>query len=192
MSDHHRLYEIAEGQGGYFSTAQARQAGFSGELLSYHAKTGRFERVAHGVYRLRQFPGSPLEDLYIAQLRAGPESVVSHDSALALYELSDLLPSEVHLIVPRTASRRRAGIRQHTNRIAPEEIATREGLRMTSVLRTIADVARSGLSEDRILQATQEALDRGLVGYEELSAMAARYGGRTARILRRYLRQHPA
>jgi len=191
-SDHHRLYEIAEGQGGYFSAAQARQAGFSGELLSYHAKTGRFERVAHGVYRLRQFPGSPLEDLYIAQLRAGPESVISHDSALALYELSDLLPSEVHLIVPRTASRRRAGIRQHTNRIAPEEIATREGLRVTSVPRTIADVARSGLSEDRILQATREALDRGLVGRKELEAAAAQYGGRTARILRRYLRQHPA
>ena len=148
-SDHHRLYEIAEGQGGYFSTAQARQAGFSGELLSYHAKTGRFERVAHGVYRLRQFPSSPFEDLFIAQLRAGPESVVSHDSALALYELSDLLPSEVHLIVPRTASRRRTGIRQHTNRIAPEEIATREGLRATTIPRTIADLARTGVSEDR-------------------------------------------
>ena len=62
---------------------------------------------------------------------------------------------------------------------------------MTSVPRTIADVARSGLSEDRILQATQEAVDGGLVGREELEAAVAQYGGRTARILRRYLRQQP-
>jgi len=188
MPDHQGIYEIAEGQGGYFSAAQARGAGFTSDLLSYHARAGRFERVARGVYRLRQYPASPLEDLFIAQLRAGPHSAVSHDSALALYELSDVLPAEVHLTVPPMASRRRPGIRQHTLRIAPDEISAREGLRVTTVPRTLADVARSSVSEDRVLQAAQEAVDRGLVGYRQLEEAAGRYGGRAARILRRFLR----
>jgi predicted transcriptional regulator of viral defense system len=189
MPDHQRLYEIAEPQGGYFTAEQAREAGFSGELLSYHARAGRFERVAHGVYRLRRFPGSPYEDLFIAQLRAGAESVVSHDSALALYELSDVLPAEVHLTVPKSASRRRPGIRQHTRRIAPDEVTVWEGLRVTTVPRTLADVARSGISDDRVRQATQEAVDRGMIGDEELQVAATQYGGRAARIFRSYLRQ---
>jgi len=188
MADDQRVYEIAESQGGYFSAAQAREAGFTSDLLSYHARAGRFERAARGVYRLRQFPASPLEDLFIAQLRAGPHSVVSHDSALALYELSDVLPAEVHLTVPPTASRRRPRIRQHTLRIAPDEISSREGLRVTTVPRTLADVARSGTSVDRVQQAIQEAVDRGLVGYRQLEDAADRYGGRAARIFRRFLR----
>ena len=188
MANQRQLYDIAESQGGYFTAAQARSAGFTRDLLSYHARAGRFERVARGVYRLRQFPSSPFEDLFIAQLRAGPQSVVSHDSALALYELSDVLPAEVHLTVPPTASRRRPGIRQHTLRIAPDEVSSREGLRVTTMPRTLADVARSGLSEDRIQQATQEAVDRGLVGHRHLEDAASRYGGRAARIFRRFLR----
>jgi predicted transcriptional regulator of viral defense system len=189
MADHQRLYEIAESQGGYFSAAQARAAGFTSDLLSYHARAGHFERVARGVYRLRQFPASPLEDLFIAQLRAGPHSVVSHGSALALYELSDILPAEVHLTVPPTASRRRPGLRQHTHWIDPEEVTAWDGLRVTTVPRALADVARSGMSEDRVRQAIQDAVDRGMVGPGQLEGAAARYGGRAARIFRRYLRE---
>ena len=106
-----QLYEIAEQQAGYFTAAQALEAGYSRPLLSYYTKVGRFDRVHRGVYRLVQFPGSPYEDLFVACLRTGPDSVISHESALAVYELSDVLPGEVHVIVPRTASRRRVGIR---------------------------------------------------------------------------------
>ena len=42
----------------------------------------------------------PNEDLFIAWLETGPNSVISHDSALALYDLSDALPAAIHLTVP--------------------------------------------------------------------------------------------
>ena len=60
-------------------------------------------------YRLSRFPPSRFEDLFVAWLKCGPKSAISHESALAIYDLSDVLPAEVHITVPRTASRRRRG-----------------------------------------------------------------------------------
>jgi len=183
IPDHDQLYRIAESQGGYFTTQQAHQAGFSDERLSYYSKNGLFTRIRRGIYRLNRFPMSPNEDLIVAWLRTGPDSAISHESALALYDLTDIIPSEVHVTVPRTASRRRDNIRLHTSRITPLEIASREGLPVTTVVRTIADVARTGLAEEHIRQAIDEALDRGLVNNESLRQAAERYGGRTRRLI---------
>lgn len=181
--DHDHLYRISESQGGYFTTWQAHQARFSDERLSYYAKTGLFSRIRRGIYRLTRFPMSPFEDLIVAWLRTGPDSAISHESALALYDLTDVIPSEVHVTVPRTASRRRNDIRLHTSRITPAEISMREGLPVTTVMRTIADVARAGLPEEYIRQAIEEALDRGLANKRALRETAERYGGRTRRLI---------
>ena len=185
--DHQNLYEIAEEQAGYFTSAQAQSAGFSLPLLSYHAATGRYDRVDHGLYRLVQFPGSPYEDLFVAWLRTGPESVISHESALAVYELSDVLPVEVHIIVPRTASRRREGLRIHTNQLHPDEVTSRVGLPVTTVARTIADVITIGMSIDLVKQAVEEAIQRGLTTRISLLTQAARRGGRVASVLNNIL-----
>lgn len=166
--DYERLYAIAEGQVGYFTTQQAKTAGFSAERLSNNVKNGKFLRVARGVYRLKHFPASPHESLFIAHLMTGSHSVISHESALALYELSDALPKAIHVTIPRTASRRRKGLRLHTNRLAPDEITHYMGLPVTTVARTVADVANSGLEETLVRQAICEALQQGLVTREEL------------------------
>jgi predicted transcriptional regulator of viral defense system len=183
MPDHNALYQVAERQAGYFTAVQARQAGFSRSLLSYHVGTGRFERVRPRVYRLVQFPAAPHEDLYVAWLQAGPEAVISHDSALALYDLSDLLPDQIHVTVPRTASRRRRGIRHHTKRLDRKGVTRYEGLPVTTVLRTLVDVAAAGLADEQVRQAIQEALHRGLVTRESLLRLTLSRGGRIKRLI---------
>lgn len=185
--DHEFLYRIAERQAGYFTARQAAEAGFSWDLLSHSSKAGRFQRVAHGIYRLSQFPPSRFEDLFVAWLKGGPKAVISHESALVVYELSDVMPSQVHLTVPRTATRRRKGIRQHTSPLRPRDVKRREGLPVTSVPRTISDVAKSGLGEELVRQAIQQALQRGLTDKHSLLAEAKRRGGRAAQIIRRAL-----
>ena len=179
--DPDRLFAILETQAGYFTTAQAADAGYSRSLLSHHAKAGTFERVRPGVYRLARFPTSPREDLYVAWLEAGKRAVVSHDSALELYGLSDILPAATHLTLPRTSSRRRLGIRMHTTNLDASEVTARDGLPVTTVARTIADVARSGGAAELVAQAVNEALDRGLVGKGELKEQAGKRGGRAKR-----------
>jgi predicted transcriptional regulator of viral defense system len=189
MPDHEALYQIAEQQGGYFSAAQARDAGFSYSLLSYHVRNGRFKRVRPRVYRLVQFPASPHEDLHVASLQAGPEAVISHDSALALYDLSDLLPDQVHVTIPRTASRRRSGLKLHTNQLEPEDVTHYEGLPVTTVSRTLVDVATAGLAEEQVRQAIGEALRRGLVSRESLVLRATAHGGRIKRLVEETLHE---
>jgi predicted transcriptional regulator of viral defense system len=181
--DHGALYLAAEQQAGYFTAAQARQAGFSRSLLSYHVGGGRFVRARPHVYRLAQFPASSHEDLYVAWLEAGPEAVISHDSALALYGLSDLLPAQVHVTVPRTASRRRRGIRLHTKRLSPQEVTRYEGLPVTTVRRTLVDVAAAGLADEQVQLAIREALRRGLIARDDLLALAARRRSRIRRLI---------
>lgn len=184
-----RLYEVAERQAGYFSAAQAQAVGVSWRQLSYHVSSGRLLRVAWGVYRLALFPAMPHEDLVVAWLRAGPDAVISHESALALYELSDALPARVHVTVPRAASRRRPGLALHTNALERRYVTRVAGVPTTTVARTIADVAASGLPEELVVQAAQEAVQRGLVSGSELEAYAQSRGGRPRRLIRRALRR---
>lgn len=187
--DQDALYRVAEAQGGYFTPRQARDAGYSRSLLAHHARTGLFIHVRHGVYRLSRFPSSDIEDLYATWLEVGENAVLSHDSALALYGLSDLLPSEIHFTVPRTSSRRRQRVRLHTSRLASGDTTHREGLPVTTVARTVADLANAGLPEELLHQAVREALDQGLVTRGDLESQLARGRGRAKRIIARCLEE---
>jgi predicted transcriptional regulator of viral defense system len=177
------LYAIAEPKEGYFTASAAKAAGYSRSLLAHHVKTGMLERVEHGIYRLRRYPESPRADLIVAELRAGPFAAISHESALGVYGFSDVLPSEVHVTVQRTASRRRSGVRFHTSRMEAQDVTTRDGLTVTTVERTIADVARSGLPEKLVLQAIHQAVELGLTTPAQLTRFADRHGGRAKKLV---------
>ena len=78
-----QLFELSSEQGGYFTAAEAQTCGYSRALLAHHAKSGQFIRVRQGLYRFRDYPSSPREDVIAAWLATGREAaVVSHESAL--------------------------------------------------------------------------------------------------------------
>ena len=131
---HARLFELASEQGGYFTAAQAQACGFSKALLAHHAKSGRFLRVRQGLYRFREYPSSPREDVIAAWLATGKEvAVVSHESALDILGLSDVVPEVVHLTVPRARRYRSAspGVAIHTTtrRLGKSDVVVRDGVR---------------------------------------------------------------
>jgi predicted transcriptional regulator of viral defense system len=185
--DFDHLYQIAEDQAGYFTTQQAYKAGYSLERLSDLTARGKFVRIEQGVYRLTYFPTTRFEDLHIASLKTGPASVISHESALAIFELSDVLPTAVHVIIPKAGSRRRKGVQFHTPKLEEDEITQREGLRVTTVERTIADVILSGVSYQYIQQAIQEALQRGLTTEKKLRLQAEHRKGRVGKYIAQIL-----
>lgn len=192
QSPYEALYQVAEQQAGYFTAAQAKAAGYSQRQLTYYVKAHRFGRMRRGIYRLSHYPASANEDLFLAWLAVGPQAVISHESALALYELSDALPAAIHLTISPRTSRRHAGLRLHTNRLSTDEMTWFGGLPVTTVPRTILDVAASGLAEELVTQAIHQALQRGLVLADSLRVAAELCGGRARRLIRRALRETTA
>ena len=187
LDTYNKLYQIAEAQAGYFTTAQASAVGVDRQRLARYAVVGRLERIRRSVYRLVPFPRSPHEDLFVAWLETGADSVISHDSALALYELSDAMPAAIHVTVPPTASRRHPGLHLHTNQISAQEITYYDALPVTTVARTIADVAMAGLADELVEQAVQEAVQNGLATPALLLAAAEPRGPRVRGIIHRAL-----
>src|SRR4051794_3149063 len=153
--DHDGLYLIAESQAGYFTAEQALGVGMDRSTLRHHARPGgRYERVRRGLYRLRHFPSGRHEHVVAAWLPLPRSAVVSHESALELYELSDVIPTTVHITLPRAqrGQRPRPGVRFHTLEDPPRPSETR---RLASVVvtnpdRTIVDSLEAGTQLEQI------------------------------------------
>jgi predicted transcriptional regulator of viral defense system len=183
--DHDGLYRLAESQAGYFTAGQALAAGMDRSTLGYHARPGgRYERVRRGLFRLRYFPSSQHEHIIAAWLSLrGTPAVVSHESALELYDLSDVIPGVVHISMPRAkrGQRPRSAVRFHTleRPPGPSEVRFIMGMPVTSPERTIVDSLQAGTQPEQIELALHQALDRGLTTPKRMRAALA---GRPARV----------
>lgn len=183
--DHDGLYRLAESQTGYFTAKQALEAGMDRSTLRYHARPGgRYERVRRGLYRLRHFPESAQEHVIAAWLPLRDAGgVVSHESALELYDLSDVIPEEVHISLPRRkrGQRPRPGVRLHGLERPPSISEQRRihGVPVTTPERSIVDSLETGAQPEQIEMAVSQALDRGLTTRRRLREAAA---GRSARV----------
>jgi predicted transcriptional regulator of viral defense system len=189
------LYRQAEAQAGYFTAQQAVvNAGMDRSTLHHHARPGgRYLRVRRGLYRLRHFPSSAHEHVMAAWLplrKAG--AVVSHESALELHDLSDVIPNAVHLTVSRSERglRRREGVQIHTANRAPTEREVRSiaGLPVTNPERSIVDALEVGAQPEQIDLAVRQALDRGLTTPRRLRAAASSRSERVRELIERDLR----
>jgi predicted transcriptional regulator of viral defense system len=182
------LYEIAAEQHGYFTAAQARDCGFSSRLLAHHVAGGRYERVRWGLYRLRAYPSGPRDEVMAAWLAVGKElAVVSHDSALDLLDLSDIIPNAVHLTVPRARRKFRplpgTAIHTTTRPFRPGDLTEREGIRLTAPARTILDATEIGVDPEQVELAIHQATERGWVDLRALRRDGLARGGRVARLI---------
>jgi predicted transcriptional regulator of viral defense system len=163
------LYEIAAAQGGYFTAAQARQAGYAYSQQHFHVSRGNWLKVDRGLFRLRDFPPGEREDLIRWSLwsrnqKGVSQAVVSHDTALTVHELGDVMPDRVHLTVPKGFRKKvLPGCVLHKASLAPEKIESRTGYQVTTPLCTLLDVADSPLSQEHLNRAVRDALERGLV-----------------------------
>lgn len=170
-----RLFEVADRQAGYFTAKQARETGYDYRLQHYHRERGHWIPVGHGLFRLSRYPEGANEDLarlclWSRNRKDEPQAVVSHETALRLYGLSDLMPGEVHLSVPKGFRKRSPkGVVLHKSNLAEEDVEAWDGFKVTTPLRTILDVARSReTSPEHLESAVQEAVARGLVRRKRL------------------------
>jgi predicted transcriptional regulator of viral defense system len=185
--DWDRLYELVAGQQGLFTTHQAAEVGYSPQLLVHYVRTGKAVRLRRGIYRLVHFPASEHEDLVAAWLWSEQAGVLSHHTALALHQLSDALPAQIHVALPAAWRRRRLRVPReivlHFADVPPGDRTWFGAVPVTGPRRTLADCALDGLSPELLRQAARQALRRGLVTKRELAEVAkalAPFGGLAA------------
>ena len=167
-----QLYRIAESQAGLFTTKQAKAVGYTENNFPHYIRTGSWRREHRGIYRLSRFPEPGNSQLVLWSLwsrnRADvPQAVYSHDTALRIHELSDIMPTKLHITVPGTFRRNckmPAILIFHKAYLPANDIEEMQGFRCTSPLRTLIDIIETEtVSLDLIGQALREGLARGLI-----------------------------
>jgi predicted transcriptional regulator of viral defense system len=181
-----RLYEIAEDQQGFFTTKQAKAAGFAENTHPYHVQAGNWIREHRGIYRLASFPRGERPDLMLWSLWSRnrgetPQGVYSHETALSLYDLSDVMPAKLNMTVPKSFRRNSETPRVlllHFTDLSQRDIGVVHGVRITKPMRTILDLLdRGDVPLATLRQALREGLRRGLIHRSEIAEARKRFAG---------------
>lgn len=180
-----RLTRIAAQQSGYFTTAQALEAGYSYSAQRYHVRRGNWEQVDRALFRLPEWPGGRWDHLVRWSLWSGGRAVVSHETALVVHDLGDVNPGRIRLTVP-PGFRKRGLVVLHHGELRREDVEDWEGFRVTSPLRSILDVA-AHLEVDQLATAIGDALQRGLFSRRRLRERADGFGPEAALAVERAL-----
>lgn len=154
-----RLREIALNQHGFVTAAQAVDDGIPKTELPKLAARGRVERITHGMYRIPQVPATPYDNLALAVLWTGAqEACLSHETALAAWDVSDVNPERIHLTIARGRRLRRSGGERyviHRRDLNPDQLTWWEGIPITDLPTTIEDCVRMGAPTYLIRQAIE-------------------------------------
>lgn len=160
-----RVYELAAEQNGYLTARQAREAGISRQAINNMTARATLERVSRGVYRLVQFPDSAMDPYVEATLWPVPvQGVISHETALSIYGMSDVNPARIHVTVPRASRVRRSVPKRlaiHRLDLDANDVNIYEGVRVTTPERTIRDCHAAHLGPALIRQAIHDGRRAG-------------------------------
>jgi hypothetical protein len=139
-------------QHGVVSREQLLVAGFTPRVIDRSVEAGRLHVVHPGVYAVGYVSGSPLQRAMAAVLAC--DAVLSHRSAAALWGFGPDWHGDVEVT---TANQHRLRtISAHRSRLAAGEVARRRGIPVTTVPRTLLDLA-AVLDERALARAVNEA-----------------------------------
>jgi predicted transcriptional regulator of viral defense system len=170
------LRDLLGEQQGYFSIDQAHAAGISSQLVRYHCQQGKFERVRRGIYRATEYPIGERDDLVVLWLWSRRLGVFSHATALSLHELGELMSDRVHMTLPPSEKHWQrqipAGLVLHYGEVGDDDRAWYESVPVTTVRRTLLDGVASSMNPSMLRGALEQAVDRGLLDVDSITAIA--------------------
>jgi very-short-patch-repair endonuclease len=113
--------------------------GLSRQAIQRRVRAGRLHRVHQGVYAVGHKRLTQRGRWMAAVLAGGEDAVLSHRSAAALWQI---LPARnpIHVASP-IKRRNRDGIEFHTQSLQFDEVTEHDGIRVTTVARTLVDIA---------------------------------------------------
>jgi predicted transcriptional regulator of viral defense system len=178
MKPQDRLFEIADRQQGYFTAQQAQDCGIPHSNFHFRIRSGEWVKLLRGVYRLVRYPVTERSELVLWILwsrdkKGIPQGVWSHQTALDIHEISDIMPSKMHMTVPLTFRKRVAipkHLKLHFATLAKSDVENWQGYQVTAPLRTLIDVIEEGIvPEEQIEQAIRDGLRTGILNERDLN-----------------------
>ena len=168
-----KLFAVAELQNGYFTARQAFECGYRHSNFPYYIKQNKWKKVVRGVYRLVNYPVSENEQytiwsLWVGEKKGIPEGAYSGITALSFYELTDVIPSKLHVTIPRNFIIRKKQTSDllvfHKEDISAKDLQYFEGYAMTVPRKALLDVAREHcMDHDHFIEAVRESYKRGYI-----------------------------
>ncbi|WP_194847927.1 type IV toxin-antitoxin system AbiEi family antitoxin domain-containing protein [Candidatus Neptunochlamydia vexilliferae] len=184
MERDNQLFEIADRQQGYFTAKQAEACGYARSNFHLRLSSGEWLQEGRGIYRLGRYPVTDRPELVLWSLwsrnrKDDPQGVWSHETALDIHELSDVMPAKMHMTVPPNF-RRRVEIPNllylHRGILEKSDVEERQGYKVTTPLKTLMDVIDAGTVADNfIFQAAHQAIERGMILKKEVNALQSSY-----------------
>jgi very-short-patch-repair endonuclease len=169
-----QIARIAGRQDNVITCDQLHSAGLGRGAIAHRTSAGSMQQLHTNVYLLGAAPPTPMARARAAVLACGADAVASHRSAACLYGLLTDLGGDVDVTVPGRNPGQRRGIRRHrVARLPEQDIRTMRGMNITSVARTICDLAATESARDTE-HAFQEALFREVVTDGSLKAVLDR------------------
>jgi very-short-patch-repair endonuclease len=149
------------------SRSQLLELGLTSKAIAHRIGTGRLHPLRRGVYAVGRQDVDQRGRWMAAVLSCGPEALLSHRSAAALWGMLRCTPS-LEVVVPAEVCRRPSGIRVHRRvGLAAEDRRLMDGIPATTPVATLVDFA-SCSTDGQLERAINEADRLDLVDPELL------------------------
>lgn len=193
LSTFAKLAPLAGQQWGLFTSKQATAVGVPAVILSRWAEQGALLRLAQGIYKVAGTPPDARDGLRTAWLGLDPDrsaterltdsdvdAVVSHWSAAAVHGLGDLHTDVHEFTVHGRRQTRRPDVRIHTRTTAlnPAQWTLVDGLPVTSIPCTLAELAASSAAGPHLAGVVRDAFAAPAADRAGLTSALAPYAAR--------------
>ncbi|MGH2767745.1 MAG: DUF559 domain-containing protein [Actinomycetota bacterium] len=180
---------LASHQYGVLGKGQARTKGLTDDAVYYRVRSGRWEPLLPGVFRVAGAPNSWHQQLMAACLWAGEGAAASHRSAAALWRLEGFGTGPVEISAPKKPHRGVPDLVVHRVALADSDVTMAQAIPVTSPTRTLIDLG-AVVEAESVERALDDALRRDLTSVPRLRWAVGRSGGRGRRgvgVLRKLL-----
>jgi very-short-patch-repair endonuclease len=167
------IAELADRQHGVVARYQLEELGLGRGAIDWRLNAKRLHPVYRGVYAVGRRRIDRRGVWMAAVLGCGPDALLSHRSAAGLWGIRPPSGGRVDVTLPRRL-RPRDGIRPHQATVAEDEREVQAGIPVTSVPRTLLDLA-TVLQPDELKRAAEQAEALQLGGRLSLIAVVQRH-----------------
>ena len=162
---------MAARQDGVAHAYQLRECGLGEKAIRYRLKVGRLHELFPRVYAVGHTVVSRRGWLHAALLYCGPSSVLSHWTAAEVRGVSRRSHRPIHVTIPGRNGFKLGDLRLHrARRLEPADTEEVDGLRVTSLARTLIDVAPLAYP-DELVAMMEQAQRMRIFDFRPIEAM---------------------